>query len=486
MMHHISRRTAIQHLAGFSAGISVLCGRRGWAGDAPRDDGQSSTSGIVGVTRGAADLVVPHDGEGFRYGTGFLFQAGPHQAGLLCNLRTEGFPVGDFEAGMDVLAFDDAAKISAETAVPVTRTVKYADRVTGQWRIVIKHGARGGFVPLGARRDDGSPHPHAGTGVGLCKALDFPMKGNGYYDKREKTKGMVRTTEVQQLAFDGKKFSVPRIDTYTEAKPLQAPDSPWKIYGPSMRMGIPDGDDLLFAVDATTNDASLWWSEPHAAGVSRWRRTDGRWHPVDFIPVVSSHMPKNPRVVYGWKMSVLPIEPTLVRDVDGSLLFTTRFCYKTYDERALRVWRSVDGQTWELIIERPEIHGEAPLSINRAADGTPYIVSNALGRERDKLVLWPLNEDRTGFTEPVVARDALQQFGPPPSHRTGPSWTGVWFMDHSNAAVVRLADGRWHNLLVYRIMDRGEHAGLPPAQQTGLYVEEVLSSGQEIPAWNFA
>jgi hypothetical protein len=190
-------------------------------------------------------------------------------------------------------------------------------------------------------------------------------------------------------------------------------------------------------------------------------------------------MPKNPQVVYGQKMSVQPVEPTLIRDIDGSLLFTARFAYDKFDEHALRVWRSADGKSWKLIIEQPNVKGQAPVTINRATDGTPYIVSNPLGRERDKLVLWPLNRDHTAFEDPVTARDALEQFGPPPSGR-------VWFMDHANAGVVRLSDGHWHNLLVYRIMDRGEHSGRPPAPQSGLYVEEVLSSGPEIPAWKFA
>ena len=481
MPGQISRRTVIRYLGGVSA-AAVGLATRIVADDheeiSAGPDSVPGGTGIVRVTRGAADLKVPRDGEGFRYGTGYLFQAGPKQAGLLCNLRTEGFPVGDFEAGMDVLVFDDVAKIAAAAPVPVTRTVKYADRVTGRWRIVLKHGVKGGFVPFGARRPDGSPHPHAGTGVSFCEALDFPMKGNGYYDKREKTRGMVRTTEVHQLAFDGRTFSVPRVVTYTEAKPLRAPGSKWKIYCPSLRMGIPDGDDLLFAVAATTDDTSRWFGNPHVSGVSRWRRIDGRWRPVAFNPIVSCRPTKKPQVVYGQTMRVQPIEPTLVRDIDGSLLFTARFAYEKFDEHALRVWRSIDGRTWKLVIEQPGMKGQAPVSINRAADGTPYLVSNPVGRERDKLVLWPLNKDRTGFEEPVVVRDALKQFGPTPSGK-------VWFMDHSNAAVVRLADGHWHNLLVYRIMDRGEHSGRPPAAQSGLYVETVMSSGPEIPAWNF-
>ena len=446
---------------------------------------KAQKGGIVRVTRGPADLVLPRAGDGlrdadeFRYGLGHVFQAGPNQAGLLCNLRFEGLPAGDFEAGMDVVVFDDTQKISSTNAVPVTRTVKYADRVTGQWRIVLKHLAVGGFIPFGARRADGSPHPHAGTGFGFCEALDFPMKGSGpnygYYSKRDKTKGMVRTTEVQQLTFDGKEFKVPRVDTYTEAKPLWAPGCKWKITCPPLRMGIPDGDDLLVGVVATSNDASVLFSAPQAAGVSRWCRVGGRWQPVEFTPVflsrVAKQRPDRPLVE--------AMEPTLIRDLDGAMLFTVRSAYTKYEDHVVRVWRSVDGRAWKLIVEQPDMRGQSPVTINRAADGTPYIVSNALGRERDKLVLWPFSRDRTGFEKPVTVRDALQQFGRPPSKI-------VWFMDHANAGVVRLADGRWHDLLVYRILDRGEHGGQAPPPQTGLYVEEVLSTGRAIPAWRFA
>jgi hypothetical protein len=474
MPNPLSRRELLQWLIALPAGIS---GARaaGCLGDEIRP------GGISRVTRGPADLVVPRDGDGFRYGTGYLFQASPTQAGVLSNLRTEGFPVGDFEAGVDAILFDDPAKISAAEPVPLTRTVKYADRVSGAWRIVIKHGCKGGFVPLGARRADGKPHPHAGTGFTFCEALDFPMKGNGYYDKRDKGRGgMLRTTEVQQLKFDGQRFEVLRVDTYTDAKPLQVPGSPWKITCPALRMGIPAGDDLLFAVTCTSGDAGAWFSDPHVVGVSRWRRVEGQWRPVEFHPVVTSRPAAKPRVVHGRKMSVQPMEPTLIRDTGGSLLFTARLAYETFDEHALRVWRSDDdGRQWTKVIERPDTKGQAPVSIARATDGTPYLVSNPFGRERDRLVLWPLNAARTGVEEPILARDALEQFGPPPG---GP----VWFMDHANAGVVRLADGRWHNLLVYRIMDRGEHSGKAPPPQSGLYVEEVFSTGPEVGPWRFA
>jgi hypothetical protein len=61
----------------------------------------------------------------------------------------------------------------------------------------------------------------------------------------------------------------------------------------------------------------------------------------------------------------------------------------------------------------------------------------------------------------------------------------VWFMDHASGETVRLADGRWHHLLSYRIMDRGEHGGGAPPPQTGLYLEEVASAGEPLAGWRF-
>lgn len=118
-------------------------------------------TGILRVTRGPSDLVVPSDGGEFRYGLGIPFQVAPRQASLICNLRTEDFPVDDFEAGADLILFDHLDNISSGKTIPITRTSKYADRHSGKWRVAIKHWVAGGFVPFGTRRSDGTIHPHA-------------------------------------------------------------------------------------------------------------------------------------------------------------------------------------------------------------------------------------------------------------------------------------------------------------------------------------
>ena len=469
----MNRRDALGLLV--AGGVASTVPKPSLAAQPAKSQGKT---GIVRVTRGPSNLVVPADGGGFRYGLGIPFQVSPRQAGLICNLRTEGFPVGDFEAGADVILFDRLDGISSGKTIPITRTSKYADRHSGQWRVAIKHWVAGGFVPFGTLRPDGTPHPHAGTGFLVCEVMDFPMSGSGYYSKREKGGGLVRMTEVYHLAHDGRELRLVETEAKTASSPLRAPGSGWAVIHAGLHMAVPDGDDLLFAVEATQGDPALWVSEPLASGISRWRRIGGHWQLSSFVPIAVSRMPENPRMVHGQPQVLRQLEPTLIRDTDGSLLFTVRSAYSEIEDHIIRVWRSTDAKDWDLAIEIPKGRGQAPVTLNQAADGTPYLCANRMGHERDWLVLWSLKRDRSGLENPITVRNALEQFGPPPSGK-------VWFMDHPMSQTVRLADGNWRHLLVYRIMDRGEHSGFPPAPETGLYVEEVISSGPTVPSWNF-
>ena len=465
----IDRREALVVLIG--SGMTAVSPQASLAG---RGGGSRSETGIIRVTRGAADLVKPAQGSDLRYGLGCAFQVSPDQAGLIANLRTQGFQVGDFEAGVDVVLFDRIDAISAEGAKPLTRTSKYADRKTGEWRVAIKYWASGGFIPLGARRPDGDPHPHAGTGFLVCEVNDIAMKGSGYYGYYQKSeKDKVRTTEVLHLAYDGSELRLVETEARTAANPLRAAGSDWTVTAPGLQMAVPDGDDLLYACDGSAGPGR------RASGVSRWRRLEGRWQLISWVPIAFTRIPKEPRRTWcGEPIALNAFEPSLIRDTDGALLFTLRTSGSEVEDHIIRVWRSTDTHTWELAIEVPRGRGQGPVTLNQAADGTPYLAANRLGHERDWLALWPLTQDRTGLEEPITIRNALKQFGPPPSGK-------VWFMDSPMAQTVHLADHRWHNLLSYRIMDRGEHSGLSPAPQSGLYVEEVISAGPAIPCWNF-
>lgn len=440
-------------------------------------------TGILGVGRSSVALVAPQQqpgGDTYRYGVAFPFQVGPRKAALSVSLRVEGYPVGDFESGADAILFDDLSDIADRGSMPLTqRNEKYVDEQTGQPRIIIRYPTIGGFIPFEALREDGSEHPHAGTGFGLNQMLDFPMRGDGYYSKSDKTTAMIRNTEIHQLTYDGREFRVAKSELKSPDSPPRAPGSEWALVWPGLHQAIPDGDDLLYPILAAGGDASTWRGWPMASGVSRWQRADGLWGPVEFIPIAHSRKAAEPRIIHGKPSDLLPLEPSVIRDTDGSLLFTVRGVGDDVEDHAVRVWRSADsGSSWQLIIDLEQARGQAPITINTAADGTPYLVGNPLGRERDCLAIWPVNEERTGLLEPIVVRDALEEYGPPPSG-------DVWFMDHPNAATLRLRDGKWRNVLSYRIMDRGEHSGGKPAAQTGQYLEEVVSKGQVVSDWRF-
>ncbi len=417
----------------------------------------SASADITTVTKGPADLVAPPSSATagtMRYGLGFPFQVAPRKAALFCNLRLEGVPISDFENGTDVILFDDLSSISADGAIPISRNEKLMDSKTGKQHIIVKYPVVGGFVPLGAVRKDGSAHPHAGTGFGICAGLEFPTDENGLFTWNTK---FTRHLEVQQYTYDGHTFRVLRSEMTKAGSLLPIADSTWRIVQNGLTNAIPDEDDMLQPVVANNGGADV-------SGVVRWKRRYGLWRPVSFVPITPAGE--------SW------VEASLIRDLDGSLLFSARG-YGQEASNMIRVWRSADGGAgWELVIQVPQVRAQAPISLNRAADGTPYIAANLLGRWRETLCLWPLNADRSALHEPIVMRDAPAEFGPAPGG-------SKWMVDHPNAVTLRLADGKWHNVLVYRILVQAEHRGAAPPPQTGLYVEEVLSDGPTAPPWRF-
>jgi hypothetical protein len=255
--------------------------------------------------------------------------------------------------------------------------------------------------------------------------------------------------------------------------------------------GIQDGDDLLLPMSGGKA------AGPSGTGIARWRRAGGSWRPVSFVPVSGADGSG---------------EPSLVRDLDGALLFCARgsrdaryweASESETPDNDIRVWRSRDGgQSWRKVLHVRGAVSSAPITLNRAADGTPYVAANlyevflhpmdrikvpvdsrgrvwAGGRARNTLCLWPLDPDRTGLETPIVARDCRRDFGPPPGGT-------AWRIDHPSSATVQLADGEWHNVLGARVLEYGEltHV-LPPTPRTGAYLEEVVSAGPAAPPWRF-
>ena len=308
-------------------------------------------------------------------------------------------------------------------------------------------------MPLGARRSDGSSHPHAGSGFGICAVVMHSESG-----------AILRTSlQRHQFDFDGQEFRSHAMTPVWDSGRLKVGSSGWMIDKLGLSMAIPDDDELLYPVVAAREDQV-------ACGVSRWQCSGENWEPIAFLPVIGAGM-----------------EPTLSRDVDGSLLFCVRGAgssgdFATEKPNAIRMWRSTDdGRAWKLILDEPDQVGFNPISINRALDGTPYVVSNVMREDRsysrEVLALWSLNKQRSGITARRIVRDGPREFGRPPTGQT-------WKLDHPTSATLQLGDGQWHHLLIYR--GKEDPTSPMPISHAGCYVEEVTSSGPPLPLWNLS
>ena len=434
-------------------------------------------SGITKVSNHGPALTEPGDStkdQPLRYGLGYILQVAPRTAAVLCNIRTIGTGHWDWENGSDAVVFDDLATVGQRKPVILTRNKYDQNPATGKRRVAVTYPTTGGFVPLGAKRPDGSPHPNAGTGFGIANALCYDLNEQGYYTPADAKRGGQYPSSsrwyVHQLAYDGKKLRVvkaemkpcagnrlllPDVRKAEVAKStLKTTDGVWALTAGGLSVAIPDGDDLLLPVMA--NDGKR-----DATGVSRWRREGGDWHPVAFYAVSGG------------------TEPTLIRDTDGSLLYSVRDAGG--GPEAVGVWRSPDdGKTWKQVFYDAKLRSNAPVVLHQATDGTPFIVADQPGSFRAKLCLRPLTADRTGCGPAKLVRDCVAEFGPPPKG-------ALWFADHPTGATVRLADGRWHRLVAYRV-NAYKPAGIggeTPTPRTGCHIEEVFSAGPARPAWKF-
>lgn len=441
------------------------------------------------------------------YGYGSFLQVSPTQVAVIVNRRVTGHAVIDFEDGTDAFIVDALDKLDPAQAIPIARSEALLHPKTGRRLVTRCILLTGGFVPLGACLPDGRPHPAAGTGFvfgshGACTADPQPQRaeGNDNYGYRE----------LIQLRFDGKTLRV------TERLKTSGNDLATGFLRVShgLSSAIPDGADLLTGVSSgpvapgtAPGSPCIPTQHPHANGLlgrncgscfCRWSFGASGWRPAQIVPVSGPD---------------LAMEPTLIRERDGSLLMAVRGkglaeppgaihdgLENTYEH--FRVYRSTDtGKTWTRVLHLPRMRNATPVVLNRSAGGHPFIMANPYqaGRDtkgrvcpsthwRNRLWLWPLTADRTGVETPLVVLDADARFGLPRV------WTGegmntdnIWYLDHPLANVVRLADGQWHCHVCFRVSDMAVNAGgAPAAEPAGFWTGEIKVAGETpIPTWSF-
>ncbi|MBI2192238.1 MAG: hypothetical protein HYU36_09660 [Planctomycetes bacterium] len=170
------------------------------------------SAGIVGVTRNGPRLVRPRDtpaGEKWIYQLPMTFQVAPRLAAAAVNICNELVPYTDFEVAADIVPFDGLASVRSDRAVPLVRGRDEPNPNTtppGRKAFMSMYPGQTGFVPFGAKRADGTPYPHAGTGFVLTCAVAKDMAApftveniGGYFLGSE----AYSYHELHQLASDG-------------------------------------------------------------------------------------------------------------------------------------------------------------------------------------------------------------------------------------------------------------------------------------------
>jgi len=423
---------------------------------------------ILNVThRDRALHRVPSEGDDEEgvYQIGIPLQLSPTECGIVLNIRRANILTGDLEIGNDLAILDRLDRINTERIVPLNRSDTRPHPHTGKRTLFARYPLVGGFVPLGAKRSDGSVHPHAGTGFAVSQVIGFPCDSDVQWAGHLPEEDRYHAMELQQHEYDGRNFSVSSTALLSDADLRPG----WSLTSPGLCHAVPDGDDLLMGFCGNQEERSP------RSGILRWRRAGGEWRPVAFVPITGEDSSG---------------EATLVRDTDGSILFTARGGGTS--EKAMRLWRSADGgQSWEKLLDQPQFRAGTPVSLNRCADGALYFAGNperktdSLGRAlpsiemRETLLLWPLAQDRRSLLDPIVARDCPAEFGPAPAG-------SIWRADHPVGLTVRLADGQWRHVFCYRVLDRDECVGdAMVTPRTGTYVEEILSDGENGGIWEF-
>jgi hypothetical protein len=134
---------------------------------------------LTTTRRPRAFYAVPSQAvsEEWAYQIGRAVQLSATEVGFVLNIRRCHVQTVDTEVGNDLAIVDYPDNFDGARVMPLNRAAIAADPRTGSPSLMCRYPLSAGFVPLGARRADGTPHPHAGTGFGMSHII-----GDGSYE----------------------------------------------------------------------------------------------------------------------------------------------------------------------------------------------------------------------------------------------------------------------------------------------------------------
>ena len=231
----------------------------------------SNSCGITGIRNRPRSLGFPSDAppnQAWVYGLANPFQISPTEAGIFVNIGRKDLMAsgkGDLEAGNDLIIFNDQDKIGTTPPIPLNRGGETKDPRTGERVLMSSYPMGVGFVPHGAKRPDGSPHPYAGTGFGLLIEIGYPLERPG--GPENDPDKMFKRWTLYQYRYDGKKFQI----TKSEELDINQFVPGHILLSKSFTSAIADGDDLLLPITTVAEVPSKAYLKRAVTGIARWR-----------------------------------------------------------------------------------------------------------------------------------------------------------------------------------------------------------------------
>ena len=375
------------------------------------------------------------------------FQVSPGAGALSVNLRQAACGTVDFEGGANLVLLGPGLAPIAH--VPVTRTTVEPHPRTGKPTHMVRFPMIPGFVPAGEG-------PNGGTGFAIGQVIGYPAESPVRFSGEIPAEDRYHALELVQLSWQDGELRASQPERIGDGDLIRG----WDFQSQSIGPALPDGDGFLMGFTARNEDG-----QP-GTGVMRWGWEGGAWRPLSFTPVSGD---------------IETFEPSIIRDVDGTLLLTARG--RGDHAETLRVWESTDGgASWQLTLNVHQLLAATPVSINMGPGGQPYIAGNpkreldSLGRSshsiemREKLWIWPLAADRQSLLEPIEMHDLADAFGPAPNG-------SIWRADHPLGATLQLGDDKPRHWLFYRVLEQNECiSDAPVTHRTGTFAQEILSS----------
>lgn len=374
------------------------------------------------------------------YELGEILQLDRTHCLLLASMDEQGGP--DLCVGNDAFVFEKFSDIKAENAIPINRVeTNYKLKESKGVGFLAKYPLTGTFVPLGAKLENGKPHPGAGTGILVSECLAFsfdrtdPVNANADYNSWE------TVVEVIQLKWTGEKLLITDVS--------KAHD--WLGHTPK--------DDPL----------SMFW--PIGEGfIAPFRLEDGHHHVVRFDWNGKAWAPS--KIGPNYEVKPEEKEPSIARQGDDYFILSR-------GDRN-RLYSSKDGLDYKFLFNLNE-QQDAPIVLNQGLDGSLYMAGNGnRGWFRNPLYAYPKEGD--SFGDGVVLHD---QDG---IHAENPK--KLPFVDHARGNNV-FFEGRWRHLVCYRVCDlkertlygfqsrvltriHGDTGPIPKRASSGLYIAELM------------